>query len=159
MEKRVIETEEGQTQPAGDTARLIADCFGIKPEDIRTYSPLTLAFLGDNVFDLVIRTILVERGNRSVNVLHRQKSGLVKASAQAQMAELLEESFTEEEKAVYKRGRNAKSVTMPKNARVADYRKATGLEALMGYLYLLGRNERILELIREGIGLLEDGSK
>ena len=107
----------------------------------------------------MIRTILVERGNRSVNVLHRQKSGLVKASAQAQMAELLEESFTEEEKAVYKRGRNAKSVTMPKNARVADYRKATGLEALMGYLYLLGRNERILELIREGIGLLEDGSK
>ncbi len=149
MEKRVVTKEEA------DAAQLIADSFGIQPADIRTYSPLTLAFLGDCVFDLVIRTILVERGNRSVNVLHRQKSGLVKASAQAAMAERLESLFTEEEKAVYKRGRNAKSVTMPKHAQVADYRKATGLEALVGYLYLLGRTGRILELLREGTGCLE----
>ena len=154
MEERVIEERAFASAPAA--AQLIAQQFGIRPADIRTYSPLTLAFLGDNVFDLVIRTILVQQGNRSVNVLHRQKSRLVKAAAQAVMAEYLEEVFTDEEEAVYKRGRNAKSVTMPKHARASDYRKATGLEALMGYLYLQGRSDRILELIREGMASLED---
>ena len=140
-------------------AQLIAERFAINTADIRTYSPLTLAFLGDNVFDLVIRTILVERGNRPVHVLHREKSRLVKASAQAQMADDIAALLSEEEAAVFKRGRNAKSATMPKHAEAADYRKATGLEALIGYLYLKGRRDRILELVKEGIRAFEQGGK
>ena len=141
--------EEGIIRP--DLAERISEVFSTQKKDIRTYSPLTLAFLGDCVFDLVIRTVLVEQGNRSVNNLHRDKSRLVMAKAQAELIEAVMELLTEEEEAVYKRGRNAKSVTMPKNAEAADYRKATGLEALVGYLYLTGNTERVLELVREGL--------
>ena len=125
--------------------------FELKDRDLRTYSPLTLAYIGDGAYELVIRTILVKKGNCPVNQLHKKASSLVKAGAQSKMMELLEPDLTEEELAVYKRGRNAHSPTMAKHATMADYRRATGFEALMGYLYLKEDYSRIVELVRKGI--------
>ena len=123
--------------------------------DIRSYSPLTLAVLGDCVFEIIIRTVIVERGNRPPNRLHKDKAKIVNAATQARMIEVLEEELTEEERNVYHRGRNAKSYTSAKNASITDYRKATGLEALCGYLYLQGRMDRVLELVKNGLHKLE----
>lgn len=125
--------------------------FACEEVDLRTYSPLTLAYIGDAIYDLVIRTIVVERGNRSADKLHKRTVSYVNARVQARMIEALEEELTEEETAVYHRGRNAKSYTCAKNASVIEYRKATGFETLCGYLYLQGRQERMLCLIREAI--------
>lgn len=119
--------------------------------DIRTYSPLALAFIGDGVYDLVIRTMIVEQGNAPVNKLHKKVSNLVKAPAQMELFHKIEERLTEGEIAVYKRGRNAKSFTTAKNASITEYRIATGLEALIGYLYLTNQFTRILELIKMGL--------
>ena len=128
--------------------------FECESIDLRNYSPLTLAFLGDCVFDLIIRTVIVERGNRTAESLHKKKSVVVKAQTQARMAELLLPSLSEEELAVYKRGRNAKSYSTAKNASVSDYRKATGFEALLGYLYLQDMEERIIQLVKTALQLL-----
>lgn len=121
--------------------------FDCKEVDIRTYSPLTLAYIGDAIYDLVIRTVVVERANRPANSLHKMTIRYVNAKTQAQMIEALEPELSEEERAVYHRGRNAKSYTSAKNASVVDYRKATGLEALLGYLYLQGEMDRLLALV------------
>lgn len=124
--------------------------FLLEDADIRTYSPLTLAYIGDGIYDMIIRTILVEYGNAHVNRLHKKASGYVKAKAQKELFFRIEKVLSEEEFAVYKRGRNARSATVAKNASVSDYRIATGVEALFGYLYLLGRQKRIFELLRAG---------
>ena len=129
--------------------------FVCEDMDLRNYSPLTLAFLGDCVFDLIIRTVIVERGNRAPESLHKKKSAVVKAQTQAKMAEALLEDLSDEELAVYKRGRNAKSYSVAKNASVSDYRKATGFEALLGYLYLQNKEDRIIELVKSALKLLE----
>ena len=129
----------------------IRELFGLKEVDMKAYSPLTLAYIGDAAYELVISTMVVEKGNRQASQLHRLTTSYVKAQAQAAMIEALEPELTEEELAIYKRGRNAKSYTSAKNASILDYRKATGLEALIGYLYLSGREERVLFLIKEGI--------
>ena len=126
--------------------------FDLKEPDVRSYSPLTLAYLGDAVYEIIVRTIMVERANAPVQKLHKRSSALVKASAQAELIKKLEDMLTDEEAAVYKRGRNAKSYTMAKNATMADYRMATGFEALMGYLYLKRQYERIVELVHAGLG-------
>ncbi len=128
------------------------ETFSLGDRDLRTYSPLTLAYIGDGIYELVIRTILVKRGNCPVNQLHRKASSLVKAGAQSAMMEIIEPMLTEEEHSVYKRGRNAHSPTMAKHATMADYRRATGFEALMGYLYLKEDFDRITELVHAGIG-------
>lgn len=125
--------------------------FDCKEVDIRTYSPLTLAFLGDCVYDLIIRTVIVGEGNSRPSSLHKSKSAIVKAKAQAEFMDVIGDFLTEEETDIYRRGRNAKSGTMAKNASVADYRKATGMEALIGWLYLQDREERMLEIVREGL--------
>lgn len=129
----------------------IKELFECKENDVRAYSPLTLAYIGDVVYDLIIRTVVVERGNRAANELHKRTVQYVKAQTQARMIEALLPLLTEEEEAVYKRGRNAKSYTTAKNASVADYRKATGFEALLGYLYLSDRMDRVLVLSKQGI--------
>lgn len=129
----------------------IKEAFSCREADVRAYSPLTLAYIGDAIYDLVIRTVVVERANRAANELHKRTVKYVKAQAQAQMIEALTELLTGEELTIYKRGRNAKSYTSAKNATIGDYRKATGFEALMGYLYLSGAEDRMLELIRQGI--------
>ena len=125
--------------------------FECKEADLRTYSPLTLAYIGDAIYDLVIRTVVVERANQSANNLHKKTVQYVNARIQAKMIDALESELTEEETAVYHRGRNAKSYTSAKNASIIEYRKATGLEALCGYLYLTGQQERLLCLIHEAI--------
>ena len=135
-----------------DKIKKTFDCDNV---DVRTYSPLTLAFMGDCVFEIVIRSIIVERGNRQAGSLHKAKTAVVNAKVQARMIEALMEELTEEERAVYKRGRNAKPHTVAKNASVNDYRKATGLEALFGYLYLNGQEDRILELTKRGLELVD----
>lgn len=126
--------------------------FNLKEVDLKTFSPLTLAYLGDAVYELMIRSIIVEHGNAPVNKLHKRSSRLVKAQTQAEAAIKLMDVFTEEELAVYKRGRNTRSHTMAKNADMTDYRMATGFEAVMGYLHLKQDYERIIELIRIGVG-------
>lgn len=131
--------------------QVIKEAFAIEDVDIRTYSPLTLAYIGDGIFDLIIRTVVVGRGNTSANQLHYRTSHIVKAHSQALMAEALADILTDEEADMYRRGRNAKSHTMAKNATVADYRSATGFEVLMGYLYLTDRNERMMELITTAV--------
>lgn len=128
--------------------------FALEPEDIRSYSPLTLAYVGDAVYELVIRTMIISKGNAPVNKLHKRSAALVKAPAQAQMMKVIEPLLSEEELHIYKRGRNAKSYTSAKNASVIDYRIATGFEALMGWFYLQERQERMLELIKIGLNKL-----
>ena len=129
----------------------IKEIFDCKEQDIRSFSPLTLAYIGDAVYDLVIRTIVVERGNKAANVLYKTTVKYVNAAAQAAIIQAVLDVMTEEELAVYMRGRNAKSNTMAKNASVEDYRKATGMEALIGYLYLSNRFHRVLELVKLGM--------
>ena len=127
------------------------DEFGLEEQDLRTYSPLTIAYIGDAIFELVVRTVLVERKNTQAEKLHKAATKIVKAETQALMIEAIKEELTEEELAVYKRGRNAKAVTRAKNATMSEYRRATGFEALMGYLYLKGDMERMIKLIRLGV--------
>ena len=132
--------------------KALKEAFELEDKDIRTYSPLTLAYIGDCIYELVIRTILVKKGNCPVNQLHKKASGLVKAAAQSDIMAVIEPMLTPEELSVYKRGRNAHSPTMAKHATMADYRRATGFEALMGYLYIKEEFGRIVELVRTGIG-------
>ena len=129
--------------------------FEIAEVDVRTYSPLTLAYIGDGIYDLIIRSLVVAKGNTRAGELHKRTSQLVKAKTQAEMIEVLLPFLTEEEADIYRRGRNAKSPTMAKNATMSDYRKATGFEALMGYLYLKDRFSRIVELVKAGIEIMD----
>lgn len=129
----------------------IKEQFGLESVAVNTYSPLTLAYIGDEIYDLIVRTIIVGRGNTKPSNLHRAASALVKAHAQAQMMHTIEPLLREDEADIYRRGRNAKSATMAKNATMSDYRRATGFEALMGYLYLKDELPRIIELVKAGI--------
>ena len=138
------------------------EAMKLKEVEAREYSPLALAYLGDAVYELAIRTFVMNHGNTQVNKMHKKTAGLVKAEAQANFYKVLEEELTEEEKAVYRRGRNAKSVTMAKHATMKDYRMATGFEALMGYLYLTEQMERLAELLGHGLkklGELEEDAQ
>ena len=101
-------------------------------------SPLNLAFIGDCVYEMLVRLYLVEQANRPVNELHRESVRFVSAKAQTEAFAKLEPLLTEEELAVFKRGRNAKTGHQPKSASVGEYHCATGVEALFGYLYLQG---------------------
>lgn len=123
----------------------------VEIKDINTYSPLTLAYIGDAIYELIIRTMVVSKGDRQVGKLHKESSELVKASTQAEISKSLKDILTEEEERIFKRGRNAKSFTTAKNASMSDYRTATGFEALMGYLYLSHQSDRMLELINTGL--------
>ena len=133
----------------------IWDVLGLKSVSPRQLSPLVLAYIGDSIFDLVVKTKIVAAGNTQVNKMNRVASSIVKAESQSKMIGYLEDKLTEEEGSVYKRGRNAKSYTSAKNA----YRRATGFEALMGYLYLSGRYERMCELIKDALDWLENDKK
>ena len=137
----------------------LKEVFGLKDMDLRTYSPLTLAYIGDGVYELIVRTVLVKRGNCPVNRLHKQASSLVKAASQSAMMEVIEPMLTEEEAGVYRRGRNAHSPTMAKHATMSDYRRATGFEALIGYLYLKEDFTRMTELVHAGLTAQEQAIK
>ena len=124
---------------------------GIGKVDPRASSPLVLAYIGDCVFDLIIKMMVAGRGNRQVHKLHEETSHYVQASAQSFMMRAMQEHLTEEEHAVYRRGRNARSVSPAKNQSITDYRRATGFEALIGYLYLNREYARLTELVSIGL--------
>lgn len=130
--------------------RAIKKVFELGEIRAGNYSPLALAYIGDCVYEMTIRTLLLYRGNAPVDRLNKKASRLAKAGTQAEIISLIYDSLTQEEQAVYKRGRNAKSYTTAKNASVSEYRRATGFEALIGYLYLAGNYERMEEIIRLG---------
>ena len=122
-------------------------------QQLVSMSTLGLAHVGDGVFDLLCRAYLCTRGDRTVLKLHRDTVDLVKATTQAKFADKLKPVLTEEEQGYYRRGKNAHTHAAPKSASPQEYAKATGLEALFGALYLLGRTERINELFNY---LMED---
>lgn len=134
-----------------DLFGIIKDAMKLEEIDVIDFSPLTLAYIGDGIYEIVIRTMIVEQANRQVNKIHKAASDLVKAQTQAQLIFLIMDVLNEQEVSVYKRGRNAKAVTRAKNASMSDYRTATGFEALMGWLYLTGQSGRMMELIKLGV--------
>lgn len=118
----------------------------ITSREAKQFSPLALAFLGDSVYEQLVRERLLREANRPVNQLHEAAVAHVRAEYQAAAADALADRLSEEETEIYKRGRNASGISVPRHAAVADYRKATGFECLFGYLQLCGRRERICEL-------------
>ena len=120
--------------------------FSDKKLNPKEYSPLPLAYIGDSVYDLFVRTKIIEKGNRHVTDMHKEAVKFVKAHSQAESIHAIEDKLTEDEIRVLKWGRNAKS-TPPKNADVTDYRYATGFEALIGYLYVSGEEDRLKEVL------------
>lgn len=115
------------------------------------YSALGLAYIGDAVYDLIIRTLVLSQGNHKVNIFHKRTSSIVRAESQARLVESIEEELTEEEDRIFHHGRNAKSGSSAKNASIVDYRIATGFEALIGYLYLKNEIKRAIFLISLGL--------
>lgn len=138
-----------------DLFNIIKQNMQLEEINIIDYSPLTLAYIGDGIYEVIIRTVIVDEANRQVNKIHKAASNLVKAETQAKMIHFIMDDLTEEEVKIYKRGRNAKAVTRAKNASMSDYRTATGFEALMGWLYLTGQSERMMELIKKCITCIE----
>ena len=136
---------------AADLNSYFNEKFGIEGKDIRTYSPLTLAYIGDAIFDVIIRSVLVNKGNTAVNNLHKRASSVVKAGTQAAFVKAIMDDLTEEEADYYRRGRNSKPHTKAKNATTMDYLDATGFEAVMGFLYLTDNMDRVCELVNLGI--------
>lgn len=132
-----------------ESIRKSFDLSGRAPE---TYSPLTLAYIGDAVYELIIRTVISEEGEASAKAHTKKGTQLAKAVTQAQMARglIADDFLTEEEQAVYKRGRNTSITHSAKNATVSEYRAATGLEALIGWLFIQNRDGRMFELVRRG---------
>lgn len=123
-------------------------------EQARGLNPLVLAYIGDSVYELYIREHLLFKGkDKKAHKLHVEAISYVKAQGQSDIIKKIEEKLTDEELEIFKRGRNAKSKTSPKNADIIDYRMATGFEALIGYLYLTGRKERLMELLRFGVNI------
>lgn len=127
--------------------------FNIERKEATEFSPLVLAYIGDAVYELIIRSILVSMGNRPVNKLNKDATSLVKAGAQSEIVKLISDNLSEEEYTVFKRGRNSSPHTMAKNASMSDYKYATGFEALIGFLYLDNRCDRALELVKLGVDL------
>ena len=126
------------------------DIFGRdkEREDVKMLSPLVWAYVGDCVYELFIRTYLINHSNAKPHKLHLETIKYVKAESQAKILDSIIEKMTEEEKDIFKRGRNTQNHHLPKNGSVADYSKATGFEALIGYLYLTKQDERLEELLK-----------
>lgn len=154
MQNQDIQGQHMQTKYSN--GQYMQELFQMQDMDIKEYSPLALAYIGDAVYDLIIRSLVLNEGNRQVQKMHKRTSSMVQASAQARMITALNDQLSAEEHAVYKRGRNAKSMSPARNQSVSDYHKATGFEALMGYLYLKKEWKRMLDLIKEGLDSLEN---
>lgn len=143
--------DDKEREEKSDFLTVVEKYFGsskLKPEQ---YSSLGLAYIGDGVYDLIIRTIVIDLGNGKVKNFHRLTSSVVKAESQAKLVKVIIEQLTDEELAIYRHGRNAKSATSAKNASIVDYRLATGFEALLGYLYLKHQMDRALFLVKYGL--------
>lgn len=127
----------------------------LEKEGVSSLSPLVLAFIGDAVYSLYIRTRIVAPKNQPVKFLHRETVKYVKAQAQAESIKKIYDLLSEKEKDIVRRGRNMKSNTTPKGVEVQDYRYATGFEALLGYLYLAGEFERLKNILELSVQVIE----
>ena len=143
MEKSIISFEESLDQT-----------FRLSEKDWNMYSPLTLAYIGDAAYELIIRTIFVKQGNCQPQKLHQKVTACVSAKAQARMIEALQPLLTQEEAGVYRRGRNSKPDTKAKKASMQEYLEATGFEAVIGYLYLNREFDRMNELVARGLDVI-----
>lgn len=158
--------EEGRTgEPAGhpqeaeEGLRGLQKAMNLEKHDMTAYSPLQLAYLGDAVYELMARSHVLANVQAPVEKLHHTTTGLVKAQAQAAIYHALEGELSEEEKTIYRRGRNTKSYSRAKNASLSEYRIATGFEALMGWLFLTEQYCRIADICRKGFDLIEKGKE
>ena len=141
MEEKVIDKENNIKIKSGDFKTL-------SPHEVSaSYSPLALAYIGDSVYDLRVKSYFVFNSNMQPEKYHRRVSAIVSANAQAEFIKNYMDNLTEEEKAVYKRGRNTSPHTKAKNASLENYLMATGFESVIGYLYLSGQNDRLCEII------------
>lgn len=145
MEKSIISLEDS-----------LDSVFGLSSKDWKAVFPADAGISGGAVYEMVIRTICVKRTNMQTQKLHRKVTGYVSAKAQAKMMDALIGELTEEEESIYRRGRNSKPYTKAKNASMEEYLKATGFEALVGYLYLQKEYERMNALIAHGIEALQE---
>jgi len=123
--------------------------------DIREYDIKALAYIGDAVYEVYVRKHIMENSHEQVNKLHKKAIKYVSAKAQAHIIQVLENKFTQAEQAIFKRGRNAVSNTVPKNTDVITYKIATGFEAVIGYLYLNNETERLDCILKESIDIIE----
>lgn len=149
------EHEEVKPVESAGEATNVADLFALNGMnvDIRTFSPLALAFLGDAVYSLFIRTTVVARGNRQAEKLHNETTRLVRAQKQAEIGKAVYDLLTPREQKIYRRGRNAHPMHHARGASLEEYLQATALETLCGYLFLQGETERIAQILRTGIEL------
>lgn len=141
-----------------DMCNRLLDTLGVSKLDevqIRMLNPLSLAYIGDAVHEMFVRTYVISRYSGSINNLNKIVVSMIKATAQAEAVRNIEHQLSEDELSIYKRGRNAKSLTVPKNTTVGVYRSATGFEALLGYLYLTGQEERLILLVSEAVKAAE----
>ena len=142
-----------------DSLGRIMDHFPLTEQEVRSYSALAFAYIGDSVYDLIIRTMITSKGNNRPNKYHQQVIQYVNANAQTRMMDKIKPLLTEEEKTMFRRGRNAKSISCAKNQSHHDYRIATGFETLIGYLYMTGQMGRIMELVSVGLGITPEHSE
>lgn len=122
--------------------------FDINPKDVMNLHPLVLAYIGDAVYEVYIRTMLVINNKANVNMLHKMSIKYVNAKAQSDIIHRIKDMLTQDEQDIVRRGRNAKSATAPKHAEITDYRYSTGYEALIGYLYLINDIDRLKYILR-----------
>lgn len=134
-----------------DICGKILEQFNFSENEVNNMAPLVLAYIGDAVYEVFIRTLLISEGNVPVHKLHQRSINFVKAKAQSDIIHRIMEKLEPDELDIVRRGRNAKSGTIPKNADVTEYKYATGFESLIGYLYLKKRNERLMEVLNMAI--------
>ena len=132
------------------------EVFHIDHKEAESYSPLALAYIGDSIFDVMVRTMEVSKSNKQVNKYHRDVSKIVCAPAQAKMITAIMENLTDKEREIYKRGRNANSYSKAKNASRSEYRMATGFEAVLGYLYLQEEFDRLVDVVKMALDVLQE---
>ena len=136
----------------GRKRKLMEKDYVMTPHEVSSrYSPLALAYIGDSVYDLMVKTHFVSQSNMQPEKYHKKVTSIVSAPSQAEFIQSIMDDLTEEELAVYKRARNSSPHTKAKNATLSDYLVATGFEAVVGYLYLTGQNERLEEIVERSI--------
>ena len=140
----------GNSINMGDLYEAMTRAFDLEPKQTEQYSPLTLAYIGDCVYELIIRTKLVCQMNAPVDKLNRVGSTWAKAATQSRIIEAVTGMLTDEELAVYKRGKNAHTANRSRSATAGEYRRATGFESMIGYLYIKNEFDRIMEIVKAG---------
>jgi ribonuclease-3 family protein len=148
-----VEARECIGDAGAENINLLSPFAPRSDDEARLYSPVTLAYVGDAVYEVLVRDYLTHERSVPTNILNKTARRFVSASAQSRIFDEICKTLTDEEMYYYRRGRNTKASTVPKNADVIEYRKATGVEAVFGYLYITGRIGRIKEIFCEIIKL------